>query len=79
MINCHQNEKNGEKGYKMAVNSQKCVLLTFFFVFSNITFSNLWTMKEHGSVIYVYMAVFYAWILHCMQPSCNYTFAVSIC
>ena len=44
MINYHQNKKNGQKGNKTALNSQHCVVLTFFLVFSNITFSALWTM-----------------------------------
>ena len=30
MINCHQNEKNDQKGHKTALNSHNCVLLTIF-------------------------------------------------
>ena len=41
MINCNQNEENGQKGHKMVLDSQICILLNFLLILSNITFLTL--------------------------------------
>ena len=41
MVNCHQNEKDGQKGHETALNSQNCFLLTFFSRFKQHPILNL--------------------------------------